>query len=133
MECTRDKIMQRICQIVELRSANRYRLNAPAVYWWPGVDDLPERGGGFTQDISSSGVFVLTTALPPVGARLEIDILLPGVGDGSPGIRLTGHGIVLRLQHGPTGPVAFAASVQFYQEDPDLAAVYGRRSVSLLQ
>jgi hypothetical protein len=133
MECTRDKIMQRIDQIVELRSASRYRLNAPAVYWWEGADDVSERGGGFTQDISSSGVFVLTTALPPVAARLEIDILLPGVGDGSPGVRLNGRGFVLRLQHGPTGPVGFAASVQFFQEDPDLAAVRGRGSVNRVQ
>src|SRR5664279_1052431 len=125
MQCNRDRIIQRSGQIVELRNANRYRLNVPAVFWWPGVDGFSEHGEGITTDISSSGVFVLTTALPPLGTRIELDVSLPGVGDGSPGIRLNGEGFVLRLQPGPTGPVGFAASVQFYPENPDLAAVYG--------
>jgi hypothetical protein len=133
MECTRGKFMQRSSQVVELRNANRYPLNAPAVYWWAGVDDLPERGSGITQDISSSGVFVHTTSLPPLGAHIEIDVLLPGVGDGSPGVRLNGDGFVLRLQCGVTGPAGFAASAQFSQKNPDLEAVCRCGSANLLQ
>jgi len=125
--------MQRIGQMVELRNANRYRLNAPAVFWWFETDGLSERGSGITQDISSSGVFVLTTTLPPLGARIELVVLLPGVGDESPGVRLNGEGFVLRLQRDPKEPVGFAASVQFYQENTDLAAVCRRGSVNLLQ
>jgi hypothetical protein len=133
MECTRDKFMQRSSQVVELGNAKRYRLNAPAVYWWAGAEDLPERGSGITQDISSSGVFVLTTELPPLAAHIEVEVSLPGVGNGSPGVRLKGDGFVCRLQRGPTGPVGFAAVVQFCPEHPDLAAVCRCGSANLLQ
>ena len=133
MECTRDKSIQQSSQVVELRNANRYRLNASAVYWWAGVGELPQRGNGITQDISSSGVFVLTKALPPLAARIEVDVLLPGVGEVSPGVRLKGDGFVWRLQRGPTGPVGFAAVVQFYPEQSDLAAVCRCGLADLLQ
>ncbi len=118
---------------MELRKANRYHLNVPVVFWWPEADGLSERGCGITQDISSSGVFVLTATPPPLGARIEIDILLPSRGAASPGGRLNGEGFVLRLQRSPMRPVGFAASVQFYQEHPDLPAAYNRVSLNVLQ
>ena len=123
-----DKIMQLSGLIVEARRTNRYDLKAPAHFWWLELNGLTESSDGITKDISSSGVFVLTTMLPPVGARVELDVLLPAIGEDSTSARLHGEGFVVRLQHGLAGPVGFAASVQFYPETPDLAAVYSLRS-----
>lgn len=109
---------------IELRRAKRYRLSAPALFLWAGQDGKPRNGQGVTRDINTSGVYVLTDAMPPVGARVQIEIVLPKLAGSSPGMRLTGEGVVLRREAngnkgvGTTEP-GFAASAQFYPEATD--------------
>lgn len=111
---------------VELRRAKRYRLSAPALFVWAGQDGKPQNGQGVTRDINTSGVYVLTDALPPVGARIQIEIVLPKLAGTSPGMRLTGEGVVLRRE-GESAKIAgatergFATSAQFYPETTDAA------------
>ena len=120
--------MQLSTLIMELRKTNRYDLKIPVLFWWLGSDGLSESGNGMTRDISSIGVLVMTTVLPPVGARVELDVMLPDFGDHSTGIRLHGEGFVMRWQDGIADSIGFAASVQFYPEITDLAAVCSLRS-----
>ena len=72
--------------------------------------------------MNASGVYVLTDSLPPVGALVQLDILLPKLGDPGFGMSLAGEGVVLRVEpqvsQGTEGKAAgFAASVQFYPEE----------------
>jgi hypothetical protein len=74
-----------------------------------------------TRDINTLGVFVVTDALPPAGALVQMEIILPKLADTGAGMHLHGEGIVLRSDvHGAKGAgVAergFAASMQFYPE-----------------
>ena len=62
---------------IELRNAKRYRLSAPALFLWALQDGRPQSGQGVTRDINTFGVYVLTDALPPVGALVQMEIALP--------------------------------------------------------
>lgn len=106
---------------VELRRAKRYRLTAPAIFLWAPQDGEPQRGAGETRDINTFGVFVVTDSLPPVGSRVQMEIMLPTLTDTGSGMHLQGEGIVLRgeprgAEGTGSGQAGFAASVQFYPE-----------------
>ena len=106
---------------VELRKARRYPLSAPALFMWAPREGKPQTGQGVTRDINTAGVYVQTDAVPPVGSRIQMEIVLPKLGDPGPGMHLSGEGIVLRSELSSAGGAAasaggFAASVQFYPE-----------------
>ena len=106
---------------IELRKAKRYHLNAPARFLWASQDGEPQSGEGVTRDVSTFGVYVLTDALPPVGALVQMEIALPKLVDTGSGMHLDCEGVVLRSEpHSAKGVGAseggFAASMQFYPE-----------------
>ena len=81
----------------------------------------PQGGQGVTRDINASGVYVLTDALPPVGALVQLEVLLPKLADRGVGMCLAGEGVVIRVepsgsQGAGTSERGFAASVHFYPE-----------------
>ncbi len=106
---------------IELRKAKRYQLSAPALFLWAPHEGQPRGGKGVTRDINASGVYVLTDQLPPVGALVQLEVLLPKMVDPGVGMSLAGEGVVLRVEpHGSQGTGTnergFAASVHFYPE-----------------
>jgi hypothetical protein len=101
---------------IELRRAKRYRLNVPALFMWAPQDGKPRNGKGVTHDINALGVYIQTDSLPPVGARIQMEIVLPKLVDSSPGMHLQGEGIVLRCDSGEATKRGFAASALFYPE-----------------
>lgn len=106
---------------IELRRAMRYRIAAPTVFLWAHQDEEPQRGKGETRDINTLGVYVITDSLPPVGARVQMEIMLPTLTDTGCGMHLQGEGVVLRREPGgfegaDSRQAGFAASVQFYPE-----------------
>ena len=106
---------------IDLRKAKRYQLSAPARFLWARQDGKPQSGQGVTRDINTFGVFVVTDEVPPVGVRIQMEVLLPKLADPGAGMHLYGEGIVLRreprgaLSTG-NGEAGFSASVQFYPE-----------------
>jgi hypothetical protein len=118
---------------IDLRKAKRYRLSAPALFLWAHQEGTPQSGRGITRDINAAGVYVLTDMLPPVGALVQLDILLPKLEDPGFGMSLAGEGVVLRAEpHGAQGAgtskAGFAASVNFYPEET--ASVLSRLETS---
>jgi hypothetical protein len=110
---------------IELRKTNRYKLTAPVRFAWASLDGLPQCSEGSTRDINVSGVYVLSDALPPVGALVQLDILLPNLKGTALGMRLYGEGRVFRCERGPANKTGatesgFAASVQFYPTPSEL-------------
>lgn len=101
---------------IELRRAKRYHLSAPALFMWAPKDGKPRNGKGVTRDINALGVYVQTDSLPPVGARVQMEIVLPKLADSRPGMHLQGEGIVLRCESGEATKRGFAASALFYPE-----------------
>jgi len=71
--------------------------------------------------------------LPPVGARVQMDIMLPNIMGGELGAHLTGEGVVLRVE--PCNEKApcpresgFAVSMQFYVESSESVLSHLKRS-----
>jgi len=103
----------------ELRKTNRYRMNASVRFAWASHDGLLQYGEGSTRDINVSGVYVLSGELPPLGALVQLDIVLPNFENTARGMCLSGEGRVIRCELRDTRNTGaaeggFAASVQFY-------------------
>ena len=106
---------------LERRQYHRYQLSAPVSFCWALPDEPLHSGKGMTRDIDTTGAYITAGELPPIGARVHLDILLPNPSDARPGAHLIGEGVVLRI--GPHDRKAldgwgrgFAVSVHFYLE-----------------
>ena len=82
----------------ELRKYDRYRLGAPAVFWWDGPEGTRREASGFTRDISTIGIYVESSVCPPVGARVQLQVSLPSLHGNLPGWRLEAEGQVVRVE-----------------------------------
>ena len=103
-------------RIVELRRISRYRLAAPAFFCWCTREQVSANSKGITRDVSTAGVFVAASLCPPVGARVQLDILLPRINGPAVGVRLHGEGTVLRVERVNSKTTGFAAALHFYPE-----------------
>lgn len=106
---------------LERRQYHRYQLSAPVFFCWAFPDEPLQSGEGMTRDIDTTGAYITANELPPVGARVQMDIFLPNLSDARSGAHLIGEGVVLRVE--PQDHKAqvsqergFAASVHFYLE-----------------
>ena len=105
---------------IEPRRSIRYQLRAPVFFMWASQNGKPRSGRGITRDINTFGVYVQTDAIPPVGARVQMDIVLPKLEQSINRIQLHGEGVVLRCDRGHAHQCGFSASVQFHAETADL-------------
>jgi hypothetical protein len=100
----------RVLERREARLARRYPIAARVSFQWRGPDRLWCQGIGMTQDISASGASILAHNVPPLGAEIEVIVMLPLVKQGSTAEgRLCGIGSVVRITPG----AGFAATVTF--------------------
>lgn len=70
-----------------------------------------------------NGAYINTAEPPPVGALVQMDIMLPNL-SGGPGVHFDGEGVVLRVEppNAKTTSASesgFAVSVQFYLESSE--------------
>lgn len=82
---------------MEMRKDIRYRLDAPAVFSWPGGRGR-FHGEGITRDISVQGAFILSATLPPPDCPVQVDLLLPSLTGMSAVMRITGRARVTRVE-----------------------------------
>jgi len=90
---------------VESRSLRRrhlrYPLAAVVKYQWSARNLMMGEGEGRSRDISEAGTFVLTNALPPVGASIDVAIQLPAWQVGAAALRMEMTGEVVRVDVPP--------------------------------
>jgi hypothetical protein len=101
---------------VERRKASRYGLRVPVLFSWQ--DTQPELDGGFTRDISASGVYVLCEKnhRPAQGNTVTIQLILPSIVDlEAQGMKLRSKGQVLRTGDFPEES-GFAVLAEFDAE-----------------
>jgi hypothetical protein len=79
----------------------RYPLAAQVKYQWSARNLLMGEGEGSSRDISEAGTFVLTNALPPVGASIDVAIQLPAWQMGAAALRMEMTGEVVRVDVPP--------------------------------
>jgi hypothetical protein len=83
---------------VDRRQARRFALDVPVVFRWSTEGQTACEGAGFSRDISTTGVFVITlSAAPPLFCKLDIMVLLPSLDAKAAGLRLRSQGIVVRV------------------------------------
>lgn len=122
---------------IELRKNYRYRLSAPVSFYWAAPNGPPQSGDGMTRDIDAIGAYIDSRELPPVGALVQMDIMLPTLSGGGPGAHLTGEGVVLRADpHNDKTPgtagSGFAVSMQFHVESSESVLSHLKRSERLM-
>lgn len=61
---------------LELRKAVRYSLDLPVTFRWPAPSGQDHLGVGFTRDISSAALFVLSEQCPPRDAYVSCEVML---------------------------------------------------------
>jgi hypothetical protein len=97
--------------IVERRRFVRYLSRAPVVFVSGRIC-----AGGFTQNISAAGIYVLCRGPQclAVGADISVEVMLPPIAGGR-SLRLKGTGRVLRREVVPE-QTGFAAEINFENE-----------------
>ena len=85
-----------------MRHQVRFQISALCRFWWSEKSLDLNFGSGRTRDLSSGGVSIIAGVMPPLDARVmvEIDLPRPGGPDGTPkaAILLRAEGTVLRRQ-----------------------------------
>jgi hypothetical protein len=114
---------------MELRKATRYRVSAPALFWWRGADGTLQQAQGISRDISDRGVFVLAKDLPPPGVHVELQVHLPAVAGTSGSAQFTGEGPVVRTSGPASGESGFAAAAVFHAGSSDDVALFGPEEI----
>ena len=117
---------------IEQRKNYRYCLSAPVFYCWATPNGPAQSGEGMTRDIDTNGAYINSSEPAPVGALVQMDIMLPNR-SGSPGVHLTGEGVVLRVEPvntrtTGTSESGFAVSVQFYLQSAESVLSHLKRS-----
>ena len=121
----------------ELRKNYQYCLSAPVVFYWATPNGPPKSGHGMTREIDTTGAYIKSMDLPPVGARVQMEVMLPNILGGEFGAHLSGEGVVLQVEpnNGKTPGVSeggFSVSMQFYVESPESVLSHLKRSELLM-
>jgi hypothetical protein len=83
--------------MVEHRKAMRYAVRLPVIFTWSGGEQV--KGGGFTRDLSTVGVYVLCdhSQRPQPGATVSFEILLPPLEENIRSLQLRAEGYAIRI------------------------------------
>ena len=79
---------------------------------WQTEDDRQPEGKGITRDMSGSGLFVLTDAVPAAGASIVVMVVMPALEMLQKPVAFHGHGKVVRIES-VGGLFGFAAEITF--------------------
>jgi len=84
---------------IELRKRVRHRLAADAVFTWQSATGGWLHGEGVTRDVSAGGAFLFSLTCPPVGAKIQLDVLLFPLEGGTRSLQLKTEATVIRVEH----------------------------------
>jgi hypothetical protein len=96
------------------RAAARYKLRLPVIFHWFESGERTE--GGFTSDVALDGVFIRSKKLPPAGAEIRIEVLIPSPCDPADEMRIHCTGKVTRIVN-QSGYSGFGVVGDFDDED----------------
>jgi hypothetical protein len=97
---------------MQSQRATRYQVRAPVLYSWIDEGGMKRQAGGFTRNVSSGGVFVVSAMSPPIGTGISLEVMLPPLEDASPGWQLRASGKVVRVESD-----GFAGTTDFGQQE----------------
>jgi hypothetical protein len=79
----------------ERRLAPRYRLRLPVIFHWD--DGGAHTEDGFTVDIGRDGALISSSACPPVGAKVRVEVLFSSPMPATEDLRIYCTGTVTRV------------------------------------
>ena len=81
---------------MERRTRARFRLVFPVIFHWK--DEMEHFAVGYCRNIGLGGGFIVTSNCPPVGAEVEVDVVVPASDPGPTEILFRHTGRVIRIQ-----------------------------------
>jgi hypothetical protein len=100
--------------MIERRSRSRFQLVFPVVFHWQ--DGVAHTGLGYCRNIGLGGALIVTSSCPPMGAEVQIDVVVPAF-DPAPGEILFRHtGCTVRIQ-ACEDLLGFAVAGEFEKDD----------------
>jgi hypothetical protein len=101
---------------VDRRGATRFGLRVTVVCRWKAADGSVHEIDGLTRDISTGGVYVVSSVPPREGIQVGLEVFLPPLRPGLQPLRLGCDGEVVRVERGvPAG--GFAVMCDFGKID----------------
>ena len=88
---------------MEMRRESRYRMDAPALFFWESAHHSRFQGRGSTRDVSVHSAFILTATCPPVETSVQVELVLPTLTGTKTYICIRGEAQVIRVEHAPAG------------------------------
>jgi hypothetical protein len=76
------------------RSAVRYQLHLPVVFYWD--DGKQHTAAGFTHNVALDGALIQSAICPPVGCEVRIEVLIPSPDQSGEHLRIQCLGKVTR-------------------------------------
>jgi hypothetical protein len=95
---------------VRQRSAVRYKLHLPVIFYWN--DGIEHTAGGFTSNVALDGALILSRTCPPVGSYVRIEVLIPSPDRSGEELLIECTGKVTRVADRP-GCAAFGVQGKF--------------------
>ena len=86
---------------MERRAQTRYGVRALAEFMWLDAWGAPQRGRGYTRDISLGGMFIRSESTPPERADLEIEVSFSAFAEASTNLRMSVKAFVIRVETDP--------------------------------
>lgn len=91
------RVTRTFCEPMDRRRQKRYELEAPVSFFWKDAGGNRRRGHGFLRDVSEKGVFVWTHESPPLGTKVQFEILFKSAISAS-GLRMQARGEIVRVE-----------------------------------
>ncbi len=82
---------------MEHRRVQRFRVSLPITFYW-GSNNVFSKGNGTSRDISTHGIFVVTTETVVEGSDLWLRFSVPPIRKGARVSEMQGFGRVVRVQ-----------------------------------
>jgi hypothetical protein len=83
---------------VEQRVTTRYRMELPVIFEWSDKQGIKQQGAGFTRNISTSGIYVVSSATPPPETTLVLEVIVPPSDSPAQDVRLRSEGKLVRVE-----------------------------------
>jgi hypothetical protein len=83
---------------LERRGQTRYGVRALAEFIWLDAWGVPQRGHGYTRDISLGGMFIRSDSQPPEKADLEVEVSFSAFAEASTNLRMSVKALVIRVE-----------------------------------
>jgi hypothetical protein len=87
---------------LERREQIRLGVRALVKFEWFDGQGASHREQGFTRDISSKGLFIISDSLPPPKVDLQVDVSFESISGVEPNLELSAKALVIRLEPATT-------------------------------